>query len=158
MAALLTALTGRSKAAAYGKPTHPGPRLPGSLRGPSSPTGHGTPIETASYSQSEASSRASSTMREGVSVGPEGALRGSTSPLSSTFIFAPPMSLARLFDGGLGRPDWLRGRVGGEVGGGVGEGGWVMGGGGRGGGGRGEGGGTRGRGRGVGRTRTKVIR
>src|SRR5262245_12960677 len=104
MVASLTILTGRPKAAAKSKPTQPGPRLPGSERGPFGPTSAGQPTEIASYSQSRASPRTVSTRRAGVKSRPVGDLRGSVCPDARILIFVPPISTERIL-AGAGRTD-----------------------------------------------------
>src|SRR5215207_7096945 len=88
--------TGQAKAAERSKPTHPEPRLPGSELGPCGPTRPGYPIETASYSQPLDSLRTPSTICPGVSVFPEGILRGSVCPAARILTFEPPISTERI--------------------------------------------------------------
>src|SRR5919109_4577419 len=92
--------TGHPKAAAKLNPTHPGPRFPGSERGPRVPTTPGYPSETASYVQPAANSCTAATSWVGVKRFPDRHDRGSVSPVARIFTFEPPMSITRIVAGG----------------------------------------------------------
>ena len=72
MAASLMMRTGLPNAAAKSKPTQPGPRLPGSERGPKSPTGPGNRSRSLRIPSPWPARRPSSTIRCGVIVRPVG--------------------------------------------------------------------------------------
>src|SRR6478735_7401532 len=57
-------------------------------------------MEMASYDQPSVASSTSSTMRAGVSVGPDGTLTGTRRPVASSLTCEPPMSMTSIFTSG----------------------------------------------------------
>src|SRR4051794_23563063 len=88
--------TGQPNAAAKSNPTQPGAKFPGSDKGPLLPTMPGYPSETASNFQSAVFSPTCCTSVDGDNCLPERNFRGSVSPVSNNFTFAPPTSTTRI--------------------------------------------------------------